>query len=108
MAASQSSTNRSSRRPQWLAVAASTSRRWQNFRANRRGYWSLWLFLVLFGLSLVAEFIANDKPIIASYKGEILFPVADRLSGGKVRRLPGRNRLPLRLSSATRSTPMAG
>ncbi|TIU32880.1 MAG: ABC transporter permease, partial [Mesorhizobium sp.] len=50
-------------------------RRLQNFRANRRGYWSLWIFLVLFVLSLFSEFIANDKPIIASYKGEILFPV---------------------------------
>ena len=50
-------------------------RRWQNFKANRRGYWSLWIFAILFGLSLFAEFIANDKPIIASYNGEILFPV---------------------------------
>ncbi|MCC0030851.1 MAG: ABC transporter permease [Brucellaceae bacterium] len=50
-------------------------RRWQNFKANRRGYWSLWIFLVLFVLSLFSEFIANDKPIVASYKGEILFPV---------------------------------
>lgn len=50
-------------------------RRLQNFRANRRGVWSFWIFLVLFVLSLFAEFIANDRPIIASYKGEILFPV---------------------------------
>jgi len=50
-------------------------RRWQNFRANRRGYWSFWIFLLLFGLSLCAEFIANDRPVIASYKGEILVPV---------------------------------
>ncbi|KQQ56509.1 peptide ABC transporter permease [Rhizobium sp. Leaf311] len=50
-------------------------RRWQNFKANRRGYWSFWLFLLLFGLSLFAEFIANDKPILASYKGELLVPV---------------------------------
>ncbi|PST26855.1 ABC transporter permease [Mesorhizobium plurifarium] len=50
-------------------------RRWQNFKANRRGYWSFWLFLLLFGLSLFAEFIANDKPILVSYKGEILAPV---------------------------------
>lgn len=50
-------------------------RRWRNFKANRRGYWSFWLFMLLFVLSLFAEFIANDKPIIASYKGEILFPV---------------------------------
>ena len=50
-------------------------RRWQNFKANRRGYWSLWIFLVLFVLSLFSELIANDRPLIASYKGEILFPV---------------------------------
>lgn len=57
----------------WLSPV--NQRRWQNFKANRRGYWSLWLFLALFGLSLVGELIANDKPIIASYKGELLFPV---------------------------------
>ncbi|MER8432287.1 ABC transporter permease [Mesorhizobium caraganae] len=51
-------------------------RRWQNFKANRRGYWSLWIFLTLFVLSLFAELIANDRPIVAYYKGEILFPVA--------------------------------
>lgn len=51
-------------------------RRWQNFKANKRGYWSLWIFLTLFVLSLFSELIANDKPIVAYYKGEILFPVA--------------------------------
>src|SRR5262249_15209155 len=50
-------------------------RRWANFTANRRGYWSLWLFLALFFIPLFAEFIANDKPLMASYKGELLFPV---------------------------------
>jgi len=50
-------------------------RRWENFRANGRGFWSFWLFMLLFILSLCAELIANDRPIIASYKGEILFPV---------------------------------
>jgi len=50
-------------------------RRWQNFKANRRGYWSLWIFLGFFILSLFAEFIANDRPLIASYNDEILFPV---------------------------------
>jgi microcin C transport system permease protein len=50
-------------------------RRWQNFRANRRGWWSFWIFLVLFVAALFANFIANDKPIVISYKGEILFPV---------------------------------
>jgi microcin C transport system permease protein len=68
----------------WLSPL--NQRRWQNFKANRRGYWSLWIFLVLFVLSLFAEFIANDKPVLASYKGEILVP-GHRLSGGEVRRL---------------------
>src|SRR5260370_11033878 len=50
-------------------------RRLDNFRRNRRGAWSLRIFLVLFVASLCAEFIANDRPLIASYKGEILLPV---------------------------------
>ena len=50
-------------------------RRLENFKANRRGWWSFWLFLALFLASLCAELIANDRPIIVSYKGEILFPV---------------------------------
>jgi microcin C transport system permease protein len=49
-------------------------RRWQNFTANRRGYWSLWLFLVLFVASLGAEFIANDKPFFVSFEGKFYFP----------------------------------
>jgi microcin C transport system permease protein len=50
-------------------------RRLANFRANRRGYWSIWLFMVLFVLTLFAELIANDRPILVSYKGELLVPV---------------------------------
>jgi ABC-type microcin C transport system permease subunit YejE len=38
-------------------------RRLANFKANRRGYWSLWIFLVLFVIALFAEFVANDKPL---------------------------------------------
>jgi microcin C transport system permease protein len=58
-----------------LSLSPLNQRRWRNFKANRRGYWSLWIFLVLFVLSLFAEFIANDKPIIVHYKGEWLAPV---------------------------------
>ena len=65
-------TERAARRP-WLSPL--NQRRWQNFKANRRGYWSLWIFLVLFVLSLFSEFIANDKPVLAFYKGELLIPV---------------------------------
>jgi microcin C transport system permease protein len=50
-------------------------RRWQLFRANRRGYFSAWLFLVLFLLSLLAPVIANDRPLLVSYRGELLFPI---------------------------------
>ncbi|MBQ9351179.1 ABC transporter permease [Phyllobacterium sp.] len=60
------------RRPRLSPLNA---RRWQNFKANRRGWWALWLFLFLFIGSLFGEFIANDRPILVSYKGEILFPV---------------------------------
>ncbi len=50
-------------------------RRWSNFRANRRAFWSLVIFTTLFILSLFAEFIANDRPIVLSYKGDLWFPV---------------------------------
>jgi microcin C transport system permease protein len=56
----------------WLSPL--NQRRWQNFKANRRGYWSLWIFLVLFVLSMFAEFVANDRPILAFYKGQLLVP----------------------------------
>ena len=52
-----------------------TRRRLQLFYANKRGFWSLWIFLALFFVSLFAEFIANDKPILLSYKGELYSPV---------------------------------
>ena len=52
-----------------------TQRRLANFRANRRGYYSMWVFLALFGLSLFAEFIANDKPIVLYLNGELHFPI---------------------------------
>jgi microcin C transport system permease protein len=52
-----------------------TRRRLQNFRANRRGFWSLWIFAVLFGLSLFAEVIANDRPLVVKFDGRLYFPV---------------------------------
>src|SRR5690606_30138960 len=50
-------------------------RRWQQFKSNRRGWWSLWIFLALFVLSLGAEFIANERHIVVRYDGEWYFPV---------------------------------
>ncbi len=52
-----------------------TQRRLSQFRANKRGFWSLWIFLMLLGIALGAELIANDKPIMLSYKGSLYFPV---------------------------------
>jgi microcin C transport system permease protein len=52
-----------------------TRRRIENFKANRRGFWSLWIFLVLFLASLFAEFIANDRPLVVAYAGHVYFPV---------------------------------
>jgi len=49
-------------------------RRWANFKANRRGFVSLWIFLVLFFVSLFAEFIANDKPFMVKFDGKFYFP----------------------------------
>jgi microcin C transport system permease protein len=51
-------------------------RRLANFRANRRGWWSLWIFLALFGLSLAGELIANDRPVLVRYDGAFYFPFA--------------------------------
>ena len=59
----------------YVRLSPLNRRRWANFRANRRGFWSFWLFVVLFVVSLFAEFIANDRPILVSYKGELLYPV---------------------------------
>ena len=76
------STKETAAKPGWLqrwrqglVLSPINQRRWDTFKTNRRGYWSLWIFLALFGITLVAEVVANDRPLIASYKGEILFPV---------------------------------
>ena len=58
-----------------FALSPINRRRWENFKANRRGYVSLWVFLVLFVITLCAEFIANDKPFVVKYDGQYFFPV---------------------------------
>jgi microcin C transport system permease protein len=57
-----------------LAPSPINRRRWQNFKANRRGFWALWIFLVLFVVTLFAECIANDKPFLIEYDGHYFFP----------------------------------
>lgn len=60
--------------------------RWHRFKNSRIGYVSLWIFMVLFGLSMCAELIANDKPLIVRYQGKLYFPILksqpERIFGG--------------------------
>ena len=61
------------RRP--LVMSPINRRRWQNFKANRRGYWAFWIFMVLFVVTLFAEFLANDKPFLVRVDGKTFVPV---------------------------------
>jgi len=58
-----------------MAMSQLNQRRLQTFKRNRRGYWSFWIFCILFVLSLGAEFLANDKPILVQYDGKMHFPI---------------------------------
>lgn len=60
-----------------IRITPLTERRLANFRRNRRGFWSLWLFTLLFVLSLFAEVIANDKPFVVYFDGGLYFPFAE-------------------------------
>jgi len=50
-------------------------RRLELFRNHKRGYYSLWVFTLLFLISLAAEFVANDKPVLISYESSLYFPL---------------------------------
>ena len=58
-----------------MALSPITRRRFYNVRANRRGYISFWIFLALLLVTLFAEFIANDKPIVLRYDGALYYPI---------------------------------
>lgn len=58
-----------------MRLSPLTRRRLDAFRRNRRGFWALWLFLALFVVTLGAELVANDRPIVVSYQGSLYFPV---------------------------------
>jgi len=58
-----------------MRLTALQRRRLQNFKANRRAFWSLWIFLVLFVVTLCAEFVANDRPLMVRFQGHFFFPV---------------------------------
>jgi microcin C transport system permease protein len=58
-----------------IPIRPLTRRRIANFTANRRGFWSLWIFLAIFLLSLCAELIANDRPVLIRFDGGFYVPV---------------------------------
>ena len=58
-----------------LHLNALQRRRLANFKANRRAFWSFWIFLAVFLITLCAEFVANDKPLLLSYRGELYMPI---------------------------------
>ncbi|WP_299954344.1 ABC transporter permease [uncultured Roseobacter sp.] len=58
-----------------MALSPLNQRRWRNFKRNKRAYWSLWIFALLFGISLMAEFVAYDKPILVQYRGSYYTPI---------------------------------
>ncbi len=59
----------------FFSLSPINHRRLRAFKRNRRGYWSFWIFMVLLVLTGFGEFIANERPLMVSYKGEVLFPV---------------------------------
>ncbi|UTW08033.1 ABC transporter permease [Pseudomonas benzenivorans] len=61
-----------------MALSPINQRRFERFKAHKRGWWSLWIFLVLFVLTLGAELIANDKPLVVQYDDQWYFPVLKR------------------------------
>ena len=62
--------------PSSAPASLSPSRRaWLRFKRNRQGYWSLWLFCALVLVSLCAELVSNDKPLIVRYEGQTYFPM---------------------------------
>ena len=58
-----------------MALSPLNRRRLANFKANRRGFWSFWIFLFLFVFTLFAEFVANDEPFLVVHEGEIHMPI---------------------------------
>ncbi len=58
-----------------MMLSPLNQRRWQNFKSHKRGYWSLWIFLALFLITLGSEMLANDKPVLVVYKDSLYFPV---------------------------------
>lgn len=58
-----------------MILSPLTKRRWQAFRKHKRGWWASWLLIIICAIAIFAPFIANEKPLVVSYKGEFYFPI---------------------------------
>lgn len=58
-----------------MSLSPIAQRRWSNFKRNRRGFWSLWVFLFMFFISMFSEFIANEKPLLIEYNDQFYAPI---------------------------------
>lgn len=58
-----------------MTLTPLTRRRLEQFRANKRGFWSLWIFMALFIVAIAAPVIANDKPVLVKFENRLMFPV---------------------------------
>ena len=58
-----------------MKISPINQRRWTNFKTNRRGYWSLWLFLILFVFTMCAELVANDRPVLIKFAQQYYVPI---------------------------------
>ena len=67
--------SRQTKRQVRSAAAERRAEAWRRFKRNRRGYWSLIVFLLCFLLSCGAELLSNDRPLVVAYQGELYFPM---------------------------------
>ena len=63
-----------------MTLSPINKRRLDNFMSNKRGWYSFWIFTLLFLISIFANFIANDKPLLIKYNNQIYFPVIKEYS----------------------------
>ena len=63
-----------------MKLSPLNTRRYNNYKSNRRGWYSFWIFAFLFLVSILANFIANEKPLLIQYKNQMYFPVIKHYS----------------------------
>ena len=61
-----------------IVLSPLNKRRFQNFKSNKRGWYSFWIFSFLFFISVFSDFIANDKPLLVKYNNHFYFPILEK------------------------------